>query len=61
MYLVFSGNVYYPCGGWKDYKGSYSSLEEAVDAAKASTNSDSATWWQVVHDGNIVQEEKLIE
>lgn len=29
MFLVFAGDNYYPEGGWKDFVGSYSKLEEA--------------------------------
>ena len=28
-FLVFSGDHYYPSGGWKDFRGSYAILEEA--------------------------------
>ena len=29
-YLLFAGNKYYPEGGWEDFKGSFSSAEEAM-------------------------------
>jgi hypothetical protein len=28
-YSVFSGEHHYPCGGWKDLKGSFETFEEA--------------------------------
>jgi hypothetical protein len=33
-YLVFSGYSYYPDGGWNDYDGAFSTLEEAKDSVK---------------------------
>ncbi len=32
-YLVFAGDTYYPGGGWADFKGSFESLKEGMDAA----------------------------
>lgn len=32
MYSLFSGEDYYPQGGYDDYVGSYNTLEEAIDA-----------------------------
>ena len=29
QYLVFAGSDYYPSGGWKDFKGSFDSIDEA--------------------------------
>lgn len=29
MYLVFAGDNYYPCGGFKDFKGEFESLTAA--------------------------------
>lgn len=47
MYHLFLFYHYYPCGGMNDYQGSFSSLKEALEAAKISesdyyqvTNSD---------------------
>ena len=31
-YLLFSGYSYYPSGGWRDFKGSFDGLEEALQA-----------------------------
>lgn len=42
MYLLFSGNYYYPMGGWKDFKGAFDTPEEAV--AIVDDN-----WWHVVN------------
>ena len=34
-YLGFSGECYYPAGGWDDFKGAFDTLEEAVTGALA--------------------------
>lgn len=31
-FLVFAGANYYPCGGWKDFYGSYDTKDEAQEA-----------------------------
>ena len=31
-YLLFSGKDYYPLGGWKDFKGAFNELREAIYA-----------------------------
>lgn len=30
-YLLFTGDCFYPCGGWDDFRGDF----DSVDAAKA--------------------------
>ena len=42
-YLVFCGEDYYPCR-WDDYRGSFDTLEDALDAAMM-RHSD---WYQIV-------------
>lgn len=34
MFLIFAGYDYYPRGGWNDFIGSFSTLQEAEEAAK---------------------------
>jgi hypothetical protein len=34
-FLLFSGQEYYPQGGWRDYTGSFGSLDEAKAAGEA--------------------------
>lgn len=34
IYFVFKCMVYYPLGGWNDLAGTYTDLEEAVEASK---------------------------
>lgn len=35
-YAMFAYDVYYPSGGWGDFKGSYDTIEEAETAGKNS-------------------------
>lgn len=53
-YLLFAGDKFYPAGGWKDFKGSYSSVADALVAAL----DFSPEWGQIVAkaDGSIVKE-----
>lgn len=44
MFLLFSGDKYYPSGGWKDFKGKFERLRDAEEAA---SNND-PDWWQIV-------------
>lgn len=32
-FLLFYGDYYYPLGGWKDFKGSFGTLQDAKDKA----------------------------
>ena len=43
-YLLFSGDFYYPEGGWMDFAASFSSLEEAKKVTKAIPDD----WFQIV-------------
>jgi len=33
-YVCFTCSDYYPCGGWRDFSGSFDSLDEAREAVK---------------------------
>jgi hypothetical protein len=55
MYLIFGGDDYYPEGGWKDYKGSSKTLEQAKIIAATLKNVD---WWHIVKDGKIILRNK---
>ena len=46
-YIVFTYDQYYPCGGWHDKRGVHGTLDEAIDAAKSS----SEEYWEVVRIG----------
>lgn len=43
-YIVFSGDTYYPAGGWDDYRGEFDSAASAFDYAESLNDS----WWQVI-------------
>lgn len=32
-FLLFSGDIYYPGGGWNDFQGDFDTLNEATDKA----------------------------
>ena len=34
MFILFAGDQHYPCGGWNDYRGMFSTLDEAIVAGK---------------------------
>lgn len=53
-YAVFSGENYYPCGGWSDFQGTFDTIEEA--RSHIATQKDQ--WWQIVdlQTGLLVQE-----
>lgn len=44
-YLVFCGATYYPSQAWRDYEGSFDSLEEALSAL---VNLRGYDWYQIV-------------
>jgi hypothetical protein len=44
-YALFSGEHYYPLGGFDDYGASFDSLEEAIQVAKALKG---GCWWHIV-------------
>ena len=39
-FLLFAYDDYYPCGGWHDHKGSFTTFEEAKAAGDALTTFD---------------------
>lgn len=43
-YILFSGEDYYPLGGWKDFVGVYETIDEATKAGESLSNN----WWEVV-------------
>lgn len=46
-YLLFAGTDYYPLGGFADWIGGYSSIEEAKAAALSVFSK--TQWQQIVH------------
>lgn len=51
-YLLFSGENYYPGGGWRDFDGAYETLDEAkerVSLFRRNGNGDNRrNWWHIV-------------
>lgn len=37
-YLLFSGDIYYPCGGWHDFVGDFETADQVLAAARAEYN-----------------------
>ena len=54
-YLLFSGDNYYPSGGWRDYKGAFTTINDAFEFLASVSTKD---WWQIVDtfDQTIVRE-----
>lgn len=50
-YLVFTGENYYPSGGWDDFVGDYDDLKAAIAAADNDPDWQARApqrWWHVV-------------
>ncbi len=43
QFLLFGGDLYYPSGGWKDFRGDFDNLESALHRA-ATLRID---WWHI--------------
>lgn len=58
-YLLFSGFLGGSTGGWDDFDLSFDTIEEAIEIASQTTNSDDM-WWQVIDskNGAIIKENK---
>lgn len=52
MYLVFVWDNYYPSGGWRDFKGTFYSLEDAFQCVL----SESGDWYQIVENNEVIRE-----
>ena len=44
-FLLFKGEIYYPCGGWDDFVGSF---DTANEARAAIGKMDSYKWYQII-------------
>jgi hypothetical protein len=51
MYLLFTGDIYYPSGGWRDFEGAFASLEQAREYAREID----CDWWHIVLGDEIVE------
>lgn len=49
-FMLFAGSVYYPYGGWDDYRGSFAYQDQAKDEATRLFKDESwrSFWWQIV-------------
>ncbi len=46
-FLLFAGSIYYPAGGWDDFRGDFDTAEKAQSAGQVSFG-DEYEWWHVV-------------
>ena len=53
MYMLFTGNHYYPRGGWEDYEDSFTSETDAI--VHFESMNYAPDWGQVVCGGRIVK------
>ena len=44
-FLLFMGDVYYPSGGWEDFKGAFATIEDARAQIKEQWSFE---WWHIV-------------
>ncbi len=51
MLLIFTGEVYYPGGGWNDYQGTADTIEAARAVVESVLGSDE--WYQIVDGGSL--------
>lgn len=57
-YLLFAGSTYYACGGWRDFRGAFESLEEATVVGNQLIdwdNDGSDDWFHIVYENKIVE------
>jgi len=57
-FLLFSGQTYYPHGGWNDFDGSFDTADQAQAKAEQLQINGGIDWWQVIDGttGNTVVE-----
>lgn len=47
-YLIFAGDRFYPSGGWKDFKQSCETVEDALVCLIDVLMNDGADWYQII-------------
>jgi hypothetical protein len=47
-YLLFAGNTHYACGGWRDFKNSFDTVNESEIAGKELIDGRHCEWYHVV-------------
>jgi hypothetical protein len=50
-FIVFGGQDYYPCGGWRDIVGYAETIREAKAMVDVQLSTDQIEWWQIVDTG----------
>lgn len=48
-FLLFVGDTYYPCGGWRDFKGSFDTEDEARAHAAVLKADENGYGWDWAH------------
>jgi hypothetical protein len=49
IYLLFTGALQYPTGGWYDFKGHFSTIEQAVNFLNKEVDIYEREWFQIVN------------
>ncbi len=49
-YLLFAGDMYYPCGGWEDFKDDFDTVEEAREGVRSLRRNPwgGPDWWDII-------------
>jgi hypothetical protein len=54
-YLLFAGSTYYACGGWRDFRGAFESLEDARVMGDKLIGDESDDWFHIVYENKIIE------
>lgn len=49
IFILFSGTTFYPNGGWDDFKGHFSTVEQAVNFLNKEVDIYDREWFQIVN------------
>lgn len=63
MFYLFTGNEYYPQGGFNDFKGRFNTLDEALSYKNKllPNGDDDYSWWHIVEDIENVEWKIVVE
>lgn len=53
-YMLFAGSIYYPSGGWEDFKGYFDDIEKAKNWLRLEEKDASFMWAHIVYKNNII-------
>lgn len=53
-YMLFSGNDFYPLGGWQDFKGCFESIEKAKEWSEINEPDPMFSWAHIVCENKII-------